>query len=144
MRIQYILLQAMAHNQISDELVEVVVEGLQRRGAPGAARQDVLLHVRGSWMQLRWCLCVLKMSGMQRLSSNGMPPKVSSRCRLLGLTCPATTVEPPLSLEILWITMASVRPTIPCFPSSWNRLASVRRLASPGSTRALGACEDTH
>ena len=47
------------------------MEGLKRRGAPGAAinGQDVQLHVRGSWMQLRWRLCVLKMSGMQRLSS---------------------------------------------------------------------------
>ena len=98
----------MAHDQISDELVEVVVEGLQRRGAPCAAinGQDVQLHVRGSWMQPRWRLCILKMSSMQRLSSNWMPrlscsagpPKVSSRCRLIGLTCPATTVEPPLLL----------------------------------------------
>lgn len=41
------------------------------------------------------------------------------------------------SLEILFMTSAFVRPTIPRFPSSSDRLASVRRRASSESTSKM-------
>ena len=183
MNTDYLITSREKHASTWDEPVEVEVEGLQRRGAPRAAingqADSALCQPARLGVQLhaRWVLDAaevgplrppnfLDAESIQQRDVQGVVPGWSAEgveefldeeCRLLGSTCPTTTVEPPLlpgdPPDDLGVSQAN-HPVLPLQlgPLSFSETAgisqvhledAVRQLPHEGDVQLVGLCGDT-